>query len=158
MASLQSIFRKKTAEKVNRKLGVESHDNHGHPHAHDEVMGHVMPVPLLLSILLVLLFLTFITVAVTWVDLGRQLNLVVALGIAVVKAALVCLYFMHLRYDNPFNGIALIASFLFVALFIGVTILDSGQYKPQISPRTVRLQPSPAPDLSAGEAAPVPPQ
>ena len=71
--------------------------------------GHVVPLRLLVGVLVALLFLTVVTVAVTYVDLG-PVNLVVALLIALVKASLVLLVFMHLRWDRPFNAVVLITS------------------------------------------------
>ena len=105
---------------------------HGHPEAHAGV-GHVVPLRLLVGVLLILLVLTVATVAVTWVDLG-PFNLIVALVIAVVKASLVALYFMHLRWDRPFNGLVLITSLFLVALFIALALLDSVQYQPDVIP------------------------
>jgi cytochrome c oxidase subunit 4 len=101
-----------------------------HGEQHSEV-GHVVPLRLLFGVLVVLLLLTFVTVAVTWVDLG-PLNLIVAIGIAAVKASLVLLYFMHLRWDRPFNAIVLIVSIALVALFIILSLLDSHAYQPEI--------------------------
>jgi cytochrome c oxidase subunit 4 len=105
---------------VNQWTEDDSHGDHAH---------HVVPLWLLVGILLILLFLTFITVAVTWVDLDTMfhvanLNVTVALGVALVKAAFVAFYFMHLRWDAPFNGLILIASLAFVVLFISWAILD----------------------------------
>lgn len=97
-------------------------------HVRDAAHVHAVPVSLLLTIFGALLVLTIITVAVTYVDLGKM-NIVVALAVAVVKAALVALYFMHLRWDSPFNAICLIAALFFVSLFIGIAILDSKEYK-----------------------------
>ena len=74
---------------------------------------------------------TVITVAASKVDLG-QANIWVALAIALVKGGLVVMYFMHLRWDSPFNGIVLLAALFFVALFIGLALLDSTSYQPQI--------------------------
>lgn len=88
---------------------------------------------LLLTIFGILMVLTVATVAVTKFDLG-QFNIWVALAIAVIKAALVAMYFMHLRWDSPFNGIILIASLFFVAIFIGTTVLDSKEYKVNFNP------------------------
>jgi cytochrome c oxidase subunit IV len=68
---------------------------------------------------------------VTWVDLGPW-NLVVALSIATLKAALVALYFMHLRYDHPFNGLALVAALVFLAIFLVFTLMDAVAYQPDI--------------------------
>ena len=96
--------------------------------AHFEHEHHVSPIWQLVSVLLLLLFLTFLTVAVTWIDLGG-LNIWIALAVAVVKAAFVGLYFMHLRYDAPFNGVILITSLIFVSLFIGFSLIDTGEYQ-----------------------------
>ena len=96
-------------------------------------VGHVVPLRLLFGVLIALLVLTFLTVAVTWVDLG-PFNLLIALAIAVVKASLVGLFFMHLRWDRPFNAIVLISSLFLVALFIGFTMMDTGQYQPDMIP------------------------
>ena len=60
----------------------------------------MVPLRVLLTVFVVLLLLTFMTVAATWFDFGGW-ALVIALGIATVKASLVALYFMHLRYDQP---------------------------------------------------------
>ena len=71
-----------------------------------------------------LLGLTIIeVVAATQMPSGTG-KLVVLVALAVVKAALVALYFMHLRYDKPFNGIVFVSSLLFVALFLALTLMD----------------------------------
>ncbi len=100
---------------------------------HHAGVGHVVPLQLLIGVLLVLLVLTFLTVAITWVDLG-PFNLAAALGIALVKATLVALYFMHLRWDRPFNGVILLLSLALVMLFVGLSLVDSSQYQPDIIP------------------------
>lgn len=102
----------------------ETHDDHAEGHGH----GHAVPFSLLVGVFAILMFLTFVTVAITTFDFGYQMNLVVAMGIALVKAAFVGLYFMHLRWDAPLNGFILVASLLFVTLFITITLMDSGQY------------------------------
>ena len=97
-------------------------------HDGDTHAGHVVPLWLLAGILALLLFLTFITVAATWVDLG-DLNIWIALAVAAVKGSLVALYFMHLRWDSTFNSLAFVASLIFLALFIGIALMDSMEYK-----------------------------
>jgi cytochrome c oxidase subunit IV len=63
-------------------------------------MEHVIvPTRTYFAIFAALLAFTAITVAVAFVDLGL-LNPVVALSIAVVKATLVVLFFMHLKYSS----------------------------------------------------------
>ena len=99
---------------------------------HSDKVGHVVPLWLLLGVLGALLFLTFITVAVTAVDFGEQVNLIVAMLIATVKASLVLLYFMHLRWDRPFNALIMIFSVAFVAIFVVFALLDSSAYQPNL--------------------------
>lgn len=92
------------------------------------VVGHMTPTPLLLTILTALLFLTWLTVGVSYIDMG-DLNIVVAMGVATIKASLVGLYFMHLRWDKPFNAIILVGSLLFLGIFLGFSLLDTGEYQ-----------------------------
>ena len=99
-------------------------DEHGHG-------PHVVPLKVLFGIFVALLVLTYITVAVTMIDLG-SLNLWIAMGIATVKGALVVLYFMHLRYDSPFNSIIFLTAIVFLFLFLGITIMDTIAYQPAV--------------------------
>ncbi len=109
-----------------------THDDH-----HDSI-GHISPPFLLIGVFVVLIALTVLTVAVTFVDLGSA-NIWIALGVAVAKAALVALYFMHLRYDAPFNGLILVSAMLFLAIFIGISLMDTGDYQQNVpAPLTVR--------------------
>src|SRR5271170_4750779 len=91
---------------------------------------HAVPRRTLLGVYGLLVMFTAITVAASRVDLG-QANIWVALLIAMIKGGLVVMYFMHLRWDSPFNGIVLLAALFFVALFIGLALLDSNSYQPQ---------------------------
>ena len=100
--------------------------------AHPRV-GHVVPLPVLFAVLGTLLVMTFVTVAVSWFDFGR-FNLWIALGIAVFKASLVLLFFMHLKYDKPFNAIVIIVSMVLVVLFIAIALTDTAQYEPEQIP------------------------
>jgi cytochrome c oxidase subunit 4 len=90
---------------------------------------HAVPRRTLLGVYGILIVGTIITVAASRIDLG-EFNIWVALAIALVKASLVVMYFMHLRWDSPFNGIVLLVALLFVCLFIGFAVLDSNTYQP----------------------------
>ncbi len=98
-----------------------------------KVIAHVVPFRVLVGIWFALVLLTVITVAATRVDFGSP-NLWVALFIAGIKASLVGLYFMHLRYDAPFNALVLIGSLLFVVLFVGLALLDTVHYQSEMIP------------------------
>ena len=115
-------------------IGYDSHDP---SHNHGQVHPHVVPPRVLLGVYFVLVLATIATVGVTLVNLG-QLNIWVALGIAVFKAALVILYFMHVKYDKLFTGIIVISALGFVMVFIGVALMDSSEYKANYQPPGTR--------------------
>ena len=96
-------------------------------------LGHVASMKVLVGTFVSLLVLTVVTVAVAHVDLG-SLNLLVALAVATVKASAVVLYFMHLRYDKPFNAVVFITALLFMVLFVTLVLLDSRQYQDDVYP------------------------
>ena len=96
-------------------------------------VGHVVPIRILANTAIVLLIMTVITVWVASFDFGKM-NVWIALGIAVFKASLVVLFFMHLRYDRPFNGIVFVTSVAFVALFISLALTDTLEYAPDMLP------------------------
>ena len=94
---------------------------------HTESGVHVASLRLLVTIMIVLMIGTWLTVSVTHFDFGF-LNIWIGLGIATVKAILVALYFMHLRWDRPFNLMVLVGSMLFVVLMMVFCMMDVGQY------------------------------
>lgn len=104
---------------------------HGPGDAHDDHHGisHVASLKVLLGTGGSLLFLTIVTVLATKIDLGPALNLAVAMLIAVIKATLVVLFFMHLKYDRVFNSVVFVSALLAAALFVGFTLMDTGQYQ-----------------------------
>jgi len=106
--------------------GEHGHDDHGHGHGG---IGHVLPLKVLFGTWGTLMVLTVLTVTVRSIDLGANINLMIAMLIATVKATLVCLYFMHLRYDNRFHSIVFMSAILLALLFVSFTLMDSTQYQ-----------------------------
>ncbi len=94
---------------------------------------HVVPLWLLVTVFLALIVLTIMTVGATRVDLGRA-NLWLAMLIAGVKATLVALYFMHLKWDKLFYGFIFLGGIAFVVLFIGIALMDTQAYRPDLIP------------------------
>lgn len=94
-----------------------------HSAAGPDVHVHVMAPASLLLVFSALVALTLLTVVVAQLSLGAW-EVWTSLGIATIKAVLVAAYFMHLRYDKSFNAVILIASLLFFALFLGLTLAD----------------------------------
>jgi cytochrome c oxidase subunit 4 len=97
-----------------------------HDDAHHEV--HVTSIRLLVVVWIALMVGTWLTVSATYVDLG-VLNIWIGLAIATAKAVLVGLYYMHLRWDKPFNLLVFLVAIAFLLLFIGIAMMDSGQYQ-----------------------------
>ncbi len=79
---------------------------------------HIVSFSTYIKVLLALLGLTAITVGVGQIDFGF-LNVLIALGIATIKATLVLLFFMHLKYENKmFLVIFLTGVFFIIVLFL----------------------------------------
>ena len=84
---------------------------------------HITPVRTYVVIFLALMVLTAVTVAVAFMQLG-PLNDIVAMGIAVTKACLVILYFMHVRQSSQLTKVVVLAGFLWLLFLIGFTMSD----------------------------------
>ena len=76
-----------------------------------------------LIVLVSLLILTVITVAVAQIDFGI-FNVFIAMLIAVIKGALVLMYFMHLKYDEKLYALIFGSSVFFVFLLYFFSKLD----------------------------------
>ena len=85
--------------------------------------GHVVPAKSYVAIFLALMVLTAITVGVAFLDLGAM-NTVVALVIAVTKALLVVLFFMHVRYSSSLTKVVVVAGFFWLLLLFFFTLAD----------------------------------
>lgn len=84
---------------------------------------HVSPVSSYVAVLVGLFVLTALTYGVSYADLGAA-SLPVAIIVAVIKATLVCMYFMHLRYDDPYHVFVFLSTLLFVGIFFAFTLFD----------------------------------
>ncbi len=101
-------------------------------HSEDRV-AHVVPWQVLSLVWFALMVLTYLTVAAVRFNLG-SLNLWIAMIIATAKATLVALYFMHLRYERAFYSFVFIFSLFFVLLFVGLALMDTISYQPELIP------------------------
>ena len=103
----------------------EHHDGH-------DSGGHAVSHKMLVITCIALLFLTGVTVWASKLDFNElqfpELNIIIAIGIAVVKVSIVGLIFMHLRWDRPFNALILVASLSFIAIFFSFALLDTAEY------------------------------
>ena len=95
---------------------AQTHDDHAEAHEHGGVAIYTRT-------LIGLLILTALTVGAAYINLGSG-NVVIALFIATIKAILVALFFMHLRWEKPMNSLIAMAGFVFLGIFIGFCLLD----------------------------------
>ena len=85
--------------------------------------GHISPKATYYTIFGALMVLTTITVAVAFVNLGR-FNFPVAIGIAITKATLVILFFMHVKYSTQLTKMFVGMAFFFLMILFGLTMTD----------------------------------
>ncbi|MDC3288032.1 cytochrome C oxidase subunit IV family protein, partial [Candidatus Marinimicrobia bacterium] len=86
---------------------------------------HITPLKTYLAVAGTLFFLTVVTVWVSYFDFG-SFNIVIAMGVATLKASIVALFFMHLLWDDKKNLTMFVMSLMFLGIFITVTLLDTG--------------------------------
>jgi cytochrome c oxidase subunit 4 len=85
---------------------------------------HIMSSKFYYTIWIALLCLTVITAAVSFVDLG-PFNAVVALVIATVKALLVVLFFMHVKYTSEkLTKIVIVSAIFWLFLLLALSMAD----------------------------------
>jgi len=90
--------------------------------AHSET-SHVVPVPVYVGVFLALIVATIVTTAIAYIDLGRW-NIVVALTIAVCKATLVVLFFMHVKYSPRLTKLVVMAGIFWLIILLTMTETD----------------------------------
>ena len=84
-----------------------------------------------------LLVLTVITVAAAFVDLGNM-NIVVAIAIAVVKATFVILFFMHVKYSSKLTWVVVGAGVFWLLILLSMLMLDYASRGWMMAPPIVR--------------------
>lgn len=84
---------------------------------------HVLPVRVYFAVFGALLLLTGLTTWVAYHDFGRW-NIYLALTIAVAKALLVVLYFMHMRYSPKLLWVFACAAVLWLLILFALTMAD----------------------------------
>jgi cytochrome c oxidase subunit 4 len=91
-------------------------------HSHDDVKSHVKTYMMVFG---ALMFLTIVTVAVSYVHLAVPLAITVALIIAIVKGSLVASVFMHLSNEKKLIYSSLLLTVVFFVVLLAVPILTT---------------------------------
>lgn len=84
---------------------------------------HITPIRVYVIIFLALIVLTAVTVWVAFHDYGVW-NDLIAMGIAIVKATLVVLFFMQVYYSSRLSKLTVVGGLLWLLILIGITLSD----------------------------------
>jgi len=84
---------------------------------------HILPKRIYYTIFGILVFCTYLTWQVAYFDLG-PLNTIVALAIAVFKATIVVLFFMHVRYSTRLTWAVVLGSVFWLGILLALTMSD----------------------------------
>jgi cytochrome c oxidase subunit 4 len=90
---------------------------------HSPGHSHVLPVRTYYMVFIALMVLLVVTVVGAYMPLGN-FHLATAMTIAVAKAVLIILYFMHVRYSNRLTAVCAVASFVWLAILIAFLMND----------------------------------
>ncbi len=138
---------------------ADNHSAHGaaelEVHSDGRVHAHVLGLKFYIAIFLALIAFTLLTVGASNIHLGK-FNLVVAVVIASMKASLVVLFFMHLRWDNKFNSMILVVSLMFIGVFFAYTLNDTEHRGEIDADQGVKVLPSTGSAAPGGPPAPAP--
>ena len=85
--------------------------------------NHVIPRRVYYAIFAALMLLTAVTVFIARIHLG-VLNTAIAMAVAVTKATLVVLYFMHVRYSSQLTKIFVASGFIWLVILLVLTMSD----------------------------------
>jgi cytochrome c oxidase subunit 4 len=120
-------------EKLKNKVLQSGASGHGEAE-HGDL--HILPLKTYFAVFGSLLVLTILTVVVSVIGLPAPASIIVAMVVAAVKASLVVLWFMHLKFDDRFYSLIFIVSLFFLVLFFVFTsmdVLSRGQVNPEES-------------------------
>jgi cytochrome c oxidase subunit 4 len=84
---------------------------------------HILPKRVYYTIFAILMFCTYLTVQIAFLDLGA-FNTIAALTIAVFKAVLVVLFFMHVKYSSRLTWAVVIGSIFWLGILLTLTLSD----------------------------------
>jgi len=84
---------------------------------------HIIPRKVYFTIFGALMVLLAVTVGIAYIHLG-ELNVIAAMTIAVTKAVLIILYFMHVRYSSRLSWVWVGAGFFWLIIMFTLTFSD----------------------------------
>ena len=89
-----------------------------------DMSEHIVPVRVYLAIFAALMLGTALTIWAGLQDFPGPLNVIIALTIAVIKATLVVLYFMHVRYSSRLIWVIFASALFWMGILFALTLSD----------------------------------
>jgi cytochrome c oxidase subunit 4 len=89
----------------------------------DHAEHHIVPKRIYFLVFFALIVLTWVTTIVSTIDLGA-LNIYVALSIAIFKASLVVLFFMHVKYGSRLTKMIVLCGLYWLLLLLFIAMAD----------------------------------
>src|ERR1041384_1265741 len=86
--------------------------------------GHISPKSTYFAVFGALMLGTALTVVAAFIDFPAQLNFPIALAIAITKATLVVLFFMHVKYGSSLTKLIVGTAFFFLGIMLTLTLSD----------------------------------
>ena len=90
------------------------------------IKDHAVPLTTYIAVFVGLVVLTYLTYKAAYWDLGsHSLNVILALAIAVTKATLVVLFFMHVKYaHDKITKVVIVAALFWLAILLALSMAD----------------------------------
>ena len=96
----------------------------GHSQSHGQTHEHAGPgLGIYFAVFGALIVFTWLTVWVSTIDMGA-LNTPIAMIIAITKASLVILYFMHVKYQTTLTKLTVVCGFVWLGIMFVLTLMD----------------------------------
>ena len=105
-------------------MGEITMSDHNSARLPEHTPEHISSLGSCLAIWLALLAGTTLTVAAAFIDLG-PFNTIVALTIATIKATLVVLFYMHVKYTHEkLTGLVIVSAIFFLFILLALSMAD----------------------------------
>src|SRR6266850_1131280 len=87
-------------------------------------MAHEITKSTYYKVFAALMALLVVTVVATYIPWGSRIGIVIAMAVAIVKATLVVLYFMHIKGSSGLTKVFVVAGLAWLAILMGITLAD----------------------------------
>jgi len=97
----------------------------------------IVPVKTYVVTYVALMLLLALTIGMSFVDIGQASNLAIAIGIAAIKALLVVLFFMHVKYASKLTWFFALAGIVWWMILLVLSMGDyiTRNHPPNFSPK-----------------------